>query len=83
MLLKMFFILFIYIYIYVCIKDIWKLLSELLLALATLKGFDIVHRDIKGENIFIKDKHVKLGYIICIVYNFTNFNIYRRFWISS
>jgi serine/threonine protein kinase len=38
----------------------------------TLKGFGIVHRDIKGENIFIKDKQVKLGYIIYIAYNFSN-----------
>jgi serine/threonine protein kinase len=41
---------------------LWKILSQLLLALATLESFNMLHRDIKGGNVFIeKDHSVKLG----------------------
>jgi serine/threonine protein kinase len=43
-------------------KRIWLILSQCLLGLRTLKNFNIIHRDIKGENIFIMiDNKVKIG----------------------
>jgi serine/threonine protein kinase len=49
-------------------KRIWLILSQCLLGLATLKSFNIIHGDIKGENIFIAaDNSVKIG-ILCLLF---------------
>jgi serine/threonine protein kinase len=48
-------------------KRIWLILSQCLLGLETLKSFNVIHRDIKGENIFITaDNKVKIG-VLCMV----------------
>jgi serine/threonine protein kinase len=67
----MFFILFYFILFF---KDVWKIFSQCLLALAALEHFNMIHRDIKGGNVFIrKDNTVKIGsfflflsFFICI-----------------
>jgi serine/threonine protein kinase len=67
---------FIFHYIIIIIdeKRIWLILSQCLLGLAALKSFNIIHRDIKGENIFITaDNSVKIGvflYFFIILYVF-------------
>jgi serine/threonine protein kinase len=41
---------------------VWNIFSQFLLALAALEHFDMIHRDIKGGNVFIGENHtVKLG----------------------
>jgi hypothetical protein len=66
------FVLFYYLIIY-DEKRIWLILSQCLLGLGTLKGFNIIHRDIKGENIFITvDNKVKIG----VLFMFTCYFVY-------
>jgi serine/threonine protein kinase len=61
--MKMFiFLLIFFFFDYEFFKRIWTILSELLLGLATLKGLNMIHGNIRGENVFItEDKSIKLG----------------------
>jgi serine/threonine protein kinase len=43
-------------------QKIWDIFSQFLLALGSLKQFNIIHRDIKGKNVFIAENGtMKLG----------------------
>jgi serine/threonine protein kinase len=46
-------------------QKIWKIFSQCLLALGALENFNIIHRDIKGKNVFIAENGtMKLG--LCV-----------------
>jgi serine/threonine protein kinase len=58
------FILFLFYFAIVDEKRIWLILSQCLLGLAILKCFNIIHRNIKKENIFIMaNNKVKIGFL--------------------